>query len=110
MSGFIVATSGSWAVAFPQIGTVCVNTIGSFLIGVISQSLGTVWSGHPELKYLLITGLLGGFTTFSSFSLETVNDLMSGNYLRATFNVVISVITCIVATIGGVQLVAALTR
>ena len=35
---------------------------------------------------------------------------MSGNYLRATFNVVISVITCIVATIGGVQLVAALTR
>lgn len=110
MSGFIVATSGSWAVAFPQIGTVSVNIIGSFLIGVIGQSIGTVWSGHPELKCLLITGLLGGFTTFSSFSLETVNDLMSGNYLRATFNVVISVITCIVATIGGVQLVVALTR
>lgn len=102
---FIHSTCSNFVFISPIIGTLGVNALGSFLIGVFSQLIISIWGTNPELKLLLITGFLGGFTTFSSFSLETVTDLVDGNYLRAGLNVTISLLSCLVATFGGMQLV-----
>ncbi|HVO47777.1 MAG TPA: fluoride efflux transporter CrcB [Steroidobacteraceae bacterium] len=87
---------------FP-LGTAIVNVIGCFLIGLLY-----VWliegAGRPELRALLMIGVLGGFTTFSSFSLETVTLTMQGNYLGAALNVCVSVLGCLAGTVLGISL------
>ncbi len=87
---------------FPA-GTVVVNVLGSLTIGVLF-----VWlverGGSPGLRALLMVGLLGGFTTFSSFSLETVNLMMQASYGRAALNVLLSVALCIGGTMLGIAL------
>ena len=55
------------------IGTMLVNILGSFLIGIVYVYVLEKQVWHPQLKSLLMTGTLGAFTTFSSFSLEAVN-------------------------------------
>lgn len=88
--------------SFPA-GTVAVNVLGSFAIGVLY-----VWlverDASPVLRALLTVGLLGGFTTFSSFSLETVNLMMQASYGRAVLNVLLSVGLCIGGTMLGIAL------
>src|SRR6201992_3150025 len=74
---------------FP-LGTVLVNILGCFLIGVLYVLLVARPDPKHELRALLITGVMGGFTTFSSFSLETVTMAMNGNYTGASLNVTIS--------------------
>jgi len=66
--------------------TLCVNLVGSFLIGVL---VATFEHAHisPNMKLLLMTGLLGAFTTFSTFSLETVQMLDEGRWTHAAANV-----------------------
>ncbi len=87
---------------FPA-GTIVVNVLGSVAIGVLY-----VWlverGGNPMLRVLLITGFLGGFTTFSSFSLETVTLMMHASYGRAALNVLLSVALCIGGTMLGIAL------
>jgi fluoride exporter len=87
---------------FPA-GTVVVNVLGSFAIGLLY-----VWlverDENPALRAVLIVGLLGGFTTFSSFSLETVNLMMQASYGRAALNVLLSVGLCIGGTMLGIAL------
>ncbi len=82
---------------FPY-GTLAVNMIGSLLAGFISIILIERVDGvlAAPLRALLIIGFLGGFTTFSSFSIETLNLFESGEILRATLNVVISVVSCLI--------------
>lgn len=65
---------GVWAlklmgVGFPW-GTLTVNVVGSFLIGVLVETLALRFHATPELRLFLVTGVMGGFTTFSSFSLD----------------------------------------
>jgi CrcB protein len=88
--------------SFPT-GTVVVNVLGSFAIGLLY-----VWlverGANPALRALLMVGLLGGFTTFSSFSLETVNLMMQASYGRAALNVLLSVGLCIGGTMLGIAL------
>jgi len=88
---------------FP-IGTVLVNILGCFLIGVLYVLLVARPDPKHELRALLMVGVMGGFTTFSSFSLETVTLAMNGNYTGATLNVVISVAACLVGTTLGIAL------
>jgi CrcB protein len=88
---------------FPY-GTVLVNIVGSFVIGVLYVLLMERMGARPELRAFLIVGVLGGFTTFSSFSLETVTLLMQASYTRAVANVVLSVLLCIGCTWLGIQL------
>jgi CrcB protein len=88
--------------SFPA-GTVVVNVLGSFAIGLLY-----VWlverGGSSAMRALLMVGVLGGFTTFSSFSLETVNLMMHASYGRAALNVLLSVALCIGGTMLGIAL------
>ena len=96
-----IQTATGWT--FP-LGTVLVNILGCFLIGVLYILLIARPDPRQDLRALLMVGVLGGFTTFSSFSLETVTLAMNGNFGGATLNVVISVAACLVGTILGVTL------
>jgi len=83
-------------------GTLGVNIIGSFIIGFLVLYFEQTIS--PNLKAMLITGILGALTTFSTFSLETVLMLQQSLYTKAFFNVVLNIIFTISATILGMIL------
>ena len=68
-------------IEFP-VGTLLVNIVGAFLIGLAFSYLVERLSLSPEARALLITGFLGGLTTFSTFSYEGVNLLMDGEVLK----------------------------
>ena len=87
--------------AFPY-GTLGVNIIGSFIIGFLALYFEQTIS--PNLKAMLITGMLGALTTFSTFSLETVLMLQQGLYLKAFLNIILNVILTLTATIAGMML------
>jgi CrcB protein len=90
---------------FP-IGTVIVNILGCFLIGLLYVWLVARPEPRNDLRVLLMVGVMGGFTTFSSFSLETVTLAISGSYVNAALNVAVSLVACL----GGTSLAIALAR
>ena len=85
---------------FP-IGTLIVNLTGSFLIGLILQYSLESGSMNQELRVFLTIGFCGGYTTFSSFSWETLQLLQTGEWGRAGLYVVGSVALGLLATGGG---------
>lgn len=85
---------------FPY-GTVVVNVIGSLLMGLLYQLFLQRYFVSPEIKAALLVGLLGAFTTFSTFSIETVLLLEQGNLFKALMNVIVSVVFCVFATWAG---------
>jgi CrcB protein len=78
-----------WGVAFPY-GTLLINVSGSIAIGVV-MALITRKAADDIWRALLVTGLLGGFTTFSAFSYETAMLLIRGSWLAAGLNALASV-------------------
>ncbi|HSC06345.1 MAG TPA: fluoride efflux transporter CrcB [Steroidobacteraceae bacterium] len=86
---------------FPA-GTLAVNVIGSLLIGVLYVWLLERAPAAAPVRAFWIVGVLGGFTTFSSFSMETFNLIAQAAYARALMNVLLSVVLCIGATWLGV--------
>lgn len=80
---------------FPY-GTLAVNLIGSFLIGVVF-ALFEKGNISPEYRLFIATGILGGFTTFSAFSLDTLTLIQEGVYLETTLYILITLI-------GGISL------
>lgn len=86
-------------------GTAAVNVLGSFAIGVLFVALGT----REGAQALLMAGLLGGFTTFSSFSLDTLRLVESGHALQAAAYVLGSVALSLLAVALGVALARGLT-
>lgn len=91
-------------------GTFAVNIIGSFVIGLI---FGLSGPNSPvpvseTIRVFVMVGLCGGFTTFSSFSLQTVHLLEAGQWHLAAVYAVLSVLLCLLATGGGIALVHAL--
>lgn len=84
---------------FPY-GTLAVNLAGCFLIGCLF-SIADRWQVNTEMRLLLITGLLGGFTTFSAFSAETVALMRTGHAAIAITYVAASVVLGIALTFMG---------
>ncbi len=86
---------------FP-VGTLSVNVLGSFIIGFMALYFESVVAPHQ--KALVITGMLGALTTFSTFSLETLTMLQGGLWGRVTMNVTLNVVLCVTATMLGMML------
>jgi len=88
---------------FPY-GTLMVNVLGSLLMGALFVVLSDRLALGPEWRGGLLVGLLGAFTTFSTFSLETLMLLEEGRWLGASVNVFLSVVLCLAATWIGLTL------
>ncbi|MEZ5404949.1 MAG: fluoride efflux transporter CrcB [Verrucomicrobiia bacterium] len=87
-----------WGMAFPW-GTLMVNVLGSFLIGLVSVWVTNekrLWLGI-EMQQFLMIGFFGGFTTFSSFSLQNLNLLQAGQWQRALVNIFLSLTLCLLS-------------
>ena len=87
---------------FP-LGTLLVNITGSFVIGIIF-GLAAKFSFGPEWRFFLMTGILGGFTTFSSFSLEIVNLMRSNQLVLAMLYLTGSILLSVPFTFLGLYL------
>lgn len=89
---------------FPY-STLFVNVSGSLLMGFLfTLFLERFQSIAPQLRALLLIGLLGGYTTFSSFSIETINLIENGNWSFAILNILLNTILCLIAVWSGIIL------
>lgn len=84
-------------------GTLIVNAAGSFAIGMMAALTGpdSRWLIHPRFGQFFMLGVCGGFTTFSSFSVQTLNLVREGQWLSALANIVGSVALCLLAVWVG---------
>jgi len=96
IGGFLGANSRNYAeklinnwlgTAFP-FGTFIVNITGAFIIGIIATYLGERYLDDPYLKQLLVVGFLGGYTTFSSYSLDAINLFEDGKWQEALLYII----------------------
>jgi len=86
------------------LGTLAANLLGSFIIGLIGGY--TLSKAHlpPALNALIVTGFLGGLTTFSSFSLETYQLYLDGLLFYAALNIILQLVGCLTATAIGIKI------
>jgi fluoride exporter len=84
-------------------GTLLINVLGSFVIGLVAGvTLTPARVGmHPDIRIFLMTGVCGGFTTFSAFSLQTLELMQAGEMAPALGYAVGSVVLCVIATYCG---------
>lgn len=94
--------------AFP-FGTLVVNVTGSLAIGLVAGliSLDRRWTAPMAVRDFLMLGVFGGYTTFSSFSLQVFTLLEKGEWLRATVYAGLSVVLCLLAVTLGQALATA---
>jgi len=88
---------------FPY-GTLAVNVLGSLVIGFMFIAIVERGLGSAEWRSIIMIGFLGAFTTFSTFSIETLMLLESGELSRAALNILLSVILCLGATWLGLTI------
>lgn len=102
VSGFVAKHIGE---TFPW-GTVLVNISGALVIGAFAGCVAPsgALEGNFAVRQLVIVGLCGGYTTFSSFSLQTLNLVRDGEWMRAFGNIAISVVACLLAVWAGYAL------
>ena len=90
-------------------GTIIINIVGSFVIGFVAFLTAPVGRVPItfDIRAFIIAGICGGYTTFSSFSLQTLELARTGHWLQAGGNVVLSVVLCLLAVWAGYALGAA---
>lgn len=95
LSGFMAQRFGE---TFPW-GTLVINVTGSFAIGLFATLTDPDgrFLVHPGVRQFIMMGILGGYTTFSSFSWQTLTLLREGEWLYAGGNILLSVVLCLVA-------------
>jgi len=108
LTGLVARSFGE---TFPW-GTLVVNVLGSFLIGFVATITGP--DGRvlvsPVTRQFWMPGIFGGFTTFSSFSLQTLSQVQDGEWMRAGANIGLSVALCLLGVWLGAVLAAAANR
>ena len=92
--------------AYPWAGTLAVNLIGGFLMGVLAGVLART-GGNEQMRLFLGVGILGGFTTFSAFSLDAVTLIERGELASALTYALVSVIGSVIALFAGLYIVRA---
>ncbi|AGS22029.1 fluoride efflux transporter CrcB [Rhizobium etli] len=102
---------GQWALrlmgpAFPW-GTLAVNVVGCFVIGVFAELVTRKFNASVELRLLLITGFLGGFTTFSAFSLDAISLFERGEAVAGGIYIAASVGLSMAAVFAGLAIMRA---
>jgi CrcB protein len=92
----------SFGATFPW-GTLIVNVVGSFVIGAFATLTGPDgrWMVSPDARIFVTIGICGGYTTFSSFSLQTLNLMRTGEMGAAAVNILGSVVLCLAAVWAG---------
>jgi CrcB protein len=95
VSGFVAEQSGQ---PFP-LGTLVVNITGSFAIGFFAAFVDPegAWLISPRLREFFMIGVCGGYTTFSSFSIQTLDLVREGDWFKAVLNTVLSFVCCLAA-------------
>ena len=101
VSSFVIQQMGT---QFPW-STLTVNIVGSLLMGILAEAMKLMWSPTPEIKTMLIVGILGAFTTFSAFSLDVVGVFDRGEFVSLISYVLLSFISCVFALVFGVFVV-----
>ena len=109
LNGLVSATTA--AATFPW-GTLVINVTGSFAIGFFYTLTGPNgrWFVSAESRQFFMVGVCGGYTTFSSFSLQTLNLARDGEMWQAGANILLSVVCCLVAVWLGHILAATLNH
>jgi CrcB protein len=100
-----VGIASPYAAAF---ATLLVNVVGSFLMGLVIELVALRYNGSLEVRTLLATGFLGGFTTFSAFSMDFAHLMQRGETAYAIAYVLASVIVSLLAIFAGLVAVRAL--
>ncbi|WFU32217.1 fluoride efflux transporter CrcB [Bradyrhizobium brasilense] len=101
-AGRLVGTDFPW-------GTLVINIVGSFLIGVFAEAFALSWNASQAMRVFLTVGICGGFTTFSTFSLDAIVLMQRGELWSAGTYMAASVALSILALFGGLLLVRAFT-
>ena len=101
---YLVSTwaAAAFGASFP-LGTLLVNVVGSFLIAFIMRLALATELVPPMLRLFLTTGILGGFTTYSTFNFDTLGMLDDGSFGAAAANLGLTVAGCLVAGVAGLK-------
>ena len=102
-----VALAARWGANFPY-GTLLINITGSFALGLFVTLITTRWAASPHLYLFVAVGLLGGYTTFSSFTVETLVLLQSGRAWPGVLYLLGNVVIGLLAALGGIILARSL--
>lgn len=112
MGGFFGAVGRYWISGVAQrfgdrfpFGTLSVNLLGSLFLGLIATIFLEKMVVNQEVRLFLMVGLLGAFTTYSTFSLETLDLMRSGEWMVAGVNILANVIGTLIAVWAGVSIV-----
>ena len=111
LGGFVGAIARFWISGLAQrmsdrfpLETLSVNLLGSFLLGLLATLFLEKMEVSQELRLFILVGLLGAFTTYSTFSLETLNLFRGGAWMLATGNILANVFGTLIAVWAGVLL------
>ena len=106
---YVIGAAGRWlesliGTSFPY-GTLTVNVVGSFILGALVQGLAVTFDAGEVVQRFLFVGLLGGFTTFSAFSADSIAMLERGEIGRALLYIVLSVVLSVGGFYCGLRLI-----